>query len=183
MTERGWAEGNIFRNLYDLLIVPISGGQPRVLAENIKSLATLFETVSWSPDSKQLSYTNLREQGSKGDCYIVSINGGPPRKATQDPHPSFGGAFRAPLWDANAESVYLIAGNALWRISLQLPTFVPHSSRNFAVGFRWCWQLALLPPTCDAPHPLQISAASVERCLTPPPSYYPGQHKNSCRNL
>jgi len=118
VTEKGWAEGNVFRNLYDLLVVPISGGNLTVVAENIESLAILFETVSWSPDSKQLSYTDLREQGSKGDCYIVSINGGSPRKATQDPHPSFGGSFRAPLWDTRGESVYLIAGNALWRISL-----------------------------------------------------------------
>ena len=67
VTEKGWAEGNVFRNLYDLLIVPISDGNPRVVADDIESLAILFETVSWSPDSKQLSYTDLREQGSKGE--------------------------------------------------------------------------------------------------------------------
>jgi dipeptidyl aminopeptidase/acylaminoacyl peptidase len=118
VTAKGWADGNLFRNLYDLIIVPISGGNARVVAENIESLAILFETVSWSPDSKRLSYTDLREQGSKGDCYVVSINGGQPQKATQDPHPSFGGTFRAPLWDAEGQYVYLIAGNALWKISL-----------------------------------------------------------------
>src|SRR5262245_60085362 len=34
-------------------------------------------------------------------------------------------------------------------------TFVPHSSQNFAPGFRSCWQFAHLPPTCDVPHSLQ----------------------------
>ena len=118
VTEKGWAEGNVFRNLYDLLIIPISGGEPRILAENIESLAILFETVSWSPDGRRLSYTDWKEQGTKGDCYVVSSDGGPPRKVTQDPHPSFGGSFRAPLWDAQGESVYLIAGNALWKVTL-----------------------------------------------------------------
>ena len=119
VTEKGWAEGNLFRNLYDLLVVPFNNGHPRVVAENIESLSILFETVSWSPDGKTLSYTDLREQGTKGDCYLVSIDGGPPRKATQDTHPAFGaGSLRAPLWDAQGRSVYFIAGNAVWRVSI-----------------------------------------------------------------
>ena len=118
VTEKGWAVGNLFRNLYDLLVVPISGGHPRVVAENIESLNILFETVSWSPDGRTLSYTDLTGQGSKGECFLVSVEEGKPRKATEAPHPSFGSGFRAPLWNSHGNSLYFLAGNAVWKVSL-----------------------------------------------------------------
>ena len=118
VTEKGWAAGNLFRNLYDLLVVPLPTGHPRLVAENIESLSIFLETVSWSPDGRTLSYTDLTGQGSKGECFLVSVEEGKPRKATDAPHPSFGSALRAPLWDSQGNSLYFLADNAVWKVSL-----------------------------------------------------------------
>ncbi|HWX43612.1 MAG TPA: prolyl oligopeptidase family serine peptidase [Blastocatellia bacterium] len=117
VTEKGWDEGDLFRSLYDLVVVSMRGDGLRVVASNIESLAILLDTVSWSPDGKMLSYTDWK-QGTDGECYLVSVEDGQKRRAAETPHPSFGNAYRPPLWDASGQSLYFIATKALWKVDI-----------------------------------------------------------------
>jgi dipeptidyl aminopeptidase/acylaminoacyl peptidase len=113
-----WVSSDGVRNTFDLIVVSLADRQLRVVAKGIESITRFLFTVSWSPDGKLLSYTDLKDPGS-GDCFLVSASAGEPRNLTNKPHPGFGNAFRPPLWDAAGESLYLVGGNAIWRVSTQ----------------------------------------------------------------
>jgi Tol biopolymer transport system component len=79
--------------------------------------------VSWSPDSTKLSYTAPGPDG-RGDCFVVSADGGEPQNLTEGSHPSFSDADRAPLWDATGRFLYLLGGDALWKADVEARTAV-----------------------------------------------------------
>ncbi len=116
VSAKGSLVGSKFRRQFDLLVVsPKAGSTPRVLVKDIETAALVFLEISWSPDAKSLSYVET-ENGKPGECYLVNLSG-ETRKATDQAHPSFYGGYRAPLWNRNADAVYMLAGNAVWRIS------------------------------------------------------------------
>jgi dipeptidyl aminopeptidase/acylaminoacyl peptidase len=130
--RKGLRGGNRFENVFDLVLV--SGeGETRVLASNIPRSGSNF-SASWSPDGKMLSYVTLPD----GECYVVPVSGGPPRKVTQENHPAF--TDDAPTWDAEATDLYLLASsNALWRTSItggsgNEVAHIPHRSILSVIG-------------------------------------------------
>jgi dipeptidyl aminopeptidase/acylaminoacyl peptidase len=111
---KGWEGGNVLRDLSDLVVVSLSSAQARVVATNI-NLGFWKSRVSWSPDGKLLSYTT-----EDGECFIVPTGGGKPRKASTGPHPSFASAlFLPPIWDSTGQTLYFLASDALWKVSVE----------------------------------------------------------------
>ena len=108
---------------YDLVVVSLRSGTRRIVARDIMQGFVGF-AVSWSPDGKLLAFTHygseVTSEGDPGfrDCFIVSLNGENPRKATTARHPSFTQPWRPPLWDATGQQLLLQTSNALWSISL-----------------------------------------------------------------
>jgi dipeptidyl aminopeptidase/acylaminoacyl peptidase len=99
--------------LFDIRVVPLAGGTPRVLAA--RQPLTYGVSVSWSPDSKRLAYLtgDLHE---KGDCFVVSRDGGPATLLTTGSEHHFAADNRAPLWDAGGQFLYMLGGNDVCKI-------------------------------------------------------------------
>jgi len=110
------------RAVYDLVVVALAKGQPRIVASNVHMDYGL--AASWSPNGKLLAYTDSRPGTSTsgenlpGECFLVSVDGGDPHQLTQKQHPSFSRELRAPIWDVRGEHLYFLAGNALWKVSV-----------------------------------------------------------------
>ena len=109
-TNKGQQGANNHRSLFDLVVIS-KGGRPQVVAADIVQAAIWF-SVSWSPDSKWLSYTVFGERA----CYFVSSKGGAVRKVTGLPAST---AFLSPpRWDLASQNVYLQTANAVWKVSV-----------------------------------------------------------------
>jgi Tol biopolymer transport system component len=104
---------------YDLVVVETRTGRSRVVAPMAQGTSY---PVSWSPNSMLLAFTTSGDQ-TRGDCYVVPADGSePPRRITSGSHPGFSREFRAPLWNPDGRSVYLLSSGAqtgLWRISVE----------------------------------------------------------------
>ena len=96
-------------NAYDIVVASLSDCDPHVIASDVQNEHKF--SVGWSPEGDLLSYT------SEGDCFTVSVRGAGPQNLTSASEPSFGNTYRAPLWDAAGENLYLLASDTLWRIS------------------------------------------------------------------
>jgi len=116
LVHKGLKANNSRQSQHDLVVVSLPEARSRVVASNIQ-LSEWAISISWSPDGKLLSYT---EGGplAKGECYIVSISEGPPRKVTESAHPPFDGTSRSPLWDGPGQFLYFLSSNALWKVSV-----------------------------------------------------------------
>lgn len=111
--------------LYNLTAVELPDGRSRVLSAGVKMHGDI--SLSWSPDSRLLSYIAgqfvLRNRGVivtvvPGECFIVSAESGAVRPATLVTHPKFDGT-RPPLWAADGRSlVFLAENNSVWTISV-----------------------------------------------------------------
>lgn len=86
-----------------------------VPASQIKSAGGV--NVSWSPDSKFLSYL-AEGENSKIECFVVSAQDGTVRKLAVDTEVSFTAGFRVPVWEATGNTILLIAGGTLWKINV-----------------------------------------------------------------
>jgi dipeptidyl aminopeptidase/acylaminoacyl peptidase len=107
------------QRVYDLVVISLSNRSLQVVAPEIQ-LDYVGMTVSWSPDGKMLSYVTSSSGGPvRGDCFVVSVSGEAPRNITPTPHPYFGYAWRAPLWDATGENIYLLSSDSIWKASVR----------------------------------------------------------------
>ena len=109
-TNKGQLGNNVYRTVFDLVVIP-KGGSARVVAANIMQTGPWFN-VSWSPDGKWLSYFVIGE----GGCYLAPAMGGPVRRLTGLPPVRV--FLRPPLWDTASENVYVQTGKGLWRVSV-----------------------------------------------------------------
>ena len=103
---------------FDLLAVELKDSTTTALASNLHQ-GFVALGVSWSLDGT-LSYTTLESQpGQKPrrECYLVSPNRTKLRKVTGTPTSGFSQPLRPPLWDKTGQSLYLVGGNSLWRVS------------------------------------------------------------------
>lgn len=116
LAHKGLKSNNSRQSQHDLVVVSLPEARSRVVASNIP-LSEWAVSISWSPDGKLLSYTEGGPQ-AKGDCYIVPVSGGAPRKVTESPHPPFDGTSRSPLWDETGQFLYFFGSNALWKVSV-----------------------------------------------------------------
>jgi len=118
-STKGFESLNTMRRMHDLIVVSLSDARPRVIAPDIQ-LDFDGITVSWSPDGRLLSYITSGSGSSvNGDCFVVSANGGEPRNVTPSPHPLFSNGWRAPLWDAAGEHIYLLSSASVWKANVK----------------------------------------------------------------
>jgi Tol biopolymer transport system component len=73
----------------DIALLNVASGQVRTLVRSRVSLRNPFETGSpaWSPDGSRVVFTRSHEDGT--DLYVVSVEGGRPRKLTAGADPSW----------------------------------------------------------------------------------------------
>jgi len=118
-STKGFESQQSQQRVYDLAVVSLSDARPRVVAPDIQ-LDYVGMTVSWSPDGKMLSYITSSSGGPvKGDCFVVPVSGGEPRNTTPVPHPYFSNTWRAPLWDAIGEHIYLLSSDSIWKVRVR----------------------------------------------------------------
>lgn len=106
--------------LYDLLILDLTTRRTRLVAEDVQLGPTPF-TVSWSPDSRWLSYRTIGDL-AKGDLCLFSLQNGSLHNVTQPAHRDFSNlgwahATQPPLWTSSNHRVYFVAGRDLWEAS------------------------------------------------------------------
>ncbi len=131
---RGFAAEQSQQQLFDLKVVPISGGASRTLAERVP-LGELGISAAWSPDSRSIGYLS-----GPGDAFVVAAAGGAPRRVNGSHRPKFGiDSQSGPFFGARNDELFYIVDNAIWRVSLagsaepapiriagrELKTFVP----------------------------------------------------------
>jgi dipeptidyl aminopeptidase/acylaminoacyl peptidase len=110
--------------LWTLSTVAVSSRQITVAA-----VAVRFEydgaSFSWSPDSLHLAYSTggpSEMDSGTSDCYVVDLEGGPPRNVTKFPQQRLPQALlykqHPPLWNANGQFLYFIRGDSIWLTGL-----------------------------------------------------------------
>jgi TolB protein len=57
--------------------------------------------MKWSPDGQSIAFDVDKEGNGKEDIYVISANGGAPRRLTTDP-----AADNWPCWSQDGQSVY-----------------------------------------------------------------------------
>jgi dipeptidyl aminopeptidase/acylaminoacyl peptidase len=136
--NKGYEAPNTSQSVYDLVVVSLdSVSEPRIVASNVRQ--EFGFNVSWSPDSKLLSYTTSGVKAD-GECFLIPINGGEPRPAAVAAHPNFGSSFRPALWDATGRFLYfLTAQGALWKVSVAggQSAEVAHISNRTVLDIVW----------------------------------------------
>lgn len=103
-------EENTQQPVYQLVVYSLADRKAKVLVPKLEQNYGI--SVSWSPDGASLAYTDTR----KGDCWIVSRDGGEPRDVTPGTHPPFSDDHRAPLWDADGKLVVLLSTELYGRV-------------------------------------------------------------------
>lgn len=104
---------------FDLMLVSLASGARISLAPNLQQ-GFVALSVSWSPDSKTLSYTSFESQSGgqpRRECFLVSVDGKQNRKVSGVPATGFSNPLRAPLWDKTGRYLYLTTATSLWRVS------------------------------------------------------------------
>lgn len=100
--------------LFDLSVFSLGNGETRVLASDIR-LPHGGASFNWSPDASQLVYQTGGMEAT-GDCYLVSVKGGPIRNISNLQTHSNQSAYH-PLWDAEGRHVYFFHDDAIWKAS------------------------------------------------------------------
>lgn len=100
--------------LFDLGLVTAVTGERRTLVPNIRLLYGA-QGMSWSPDSSQVAYLTSLVEESKGECYVVEIKDGSPRRLASLPPEQVRQAQFAPVWDTVTNSTYFVREGALWK--------------------------------------------------------------------
>ena len=116
----GLRGGNNWRRLMDLYVVSLRDSATRLL---VPRLQQEVGKISWSPDGRWLAYTQFG-QDVDGELYVVAGDGGKPVRVSRGSHASFNivagtGVARVPLWARDGASIYMVAEDTLWRVSLQ----------------------------------------------------------------
>ena len=120
---KGIKAENSQQSVFALIFIKLPEKRLRVAAPEVFMSDGM--SVSWSPDGRWLSYTtseagyNPSREHVPGECFLVPADGGAPRKLTLTPHPDFGRFFRGPVWAADSESLYLLGGNALGKVTVK----------------------------------------------------------------
>jgi Tol biopolymer transport system component len=114
-TYRGDEAEGSQQALYDLHVYSPADRTSRTVASGLR-----FEygtSVSFSPDGTRLAVLTGGLRG-RGDCLVVPVDGGGPVNVTGSDHPDLSHPYRAPLWDADGRTIYIVGDGALWKIAV-----------------------------------------------------------------
>jgi RNA polymerase sigma factor (sigma-70 family) len=100
--------------LWELMLVPLNGSEPRTLAQKVPQMSGV--SFSWSPDGAYLAYFDSDLQ----DAWIVPAQGGEPVNLTAA-HPEIALPSYTegrPMWSADSRSLFFLGEGSLWQISV-----------------------------------------------------------------
>lgn len=98
---------------FDLISVSLLDGRPHVLAADV-SQSVLGMSSKWSPDSKLLAYIDGPQVNS--NCFVVSRDGGAPRKLIDVQPPAYDNERGLPIWDASTQEMYFLVSDSLKKV-------------------------------------------------------------------
>jgi dipeptidyl aminopeptidase/acylaminoacyl peptidase len=124
-TLRGQAGGSGYRNLFDIVVVPVQANEPaRTVASDVESMSTVM-SLSWSPDSRWIAWLvrHLHEDSPEEeevDCYVADLTS-ESRSVMKVSTPDEAGAThwstaRPPLWSGDGRFFVLVDRGILWRV-------------------------------------------------------------------
>lgn len=122
---------NTQQTTYELRVFSFADGNTKTIVPALEQEYGI--SVSWSPDSKSLAYTTAGPL-TKGDCYVVSADGGEPQLLTPGDHPPFSDEHRAPLWDSTGQNIYLISSENYGRLGTDKVWKASVAQRNYTVA-------------------------------------------------
>src|SRR5262249_18848546 len=110
----GEAEGSL-QPLYDLHVYSPADRKTRTVATRLR--LEYGTSVSFSPDGTRLAALTGGPKG-RGECLVVPVGGGEPVNHTGGDNPDLAHPYRAPLWDANGRTIYIVGDGALWKVAV-----------------------------------------------------------------
>jgi dipeptidyl aminopeptidase/acylaminoacyl peptidase len=112
--DRGFLAAESQQQVYDVQVVPIAGGEPRVVAKRAP-LAALGIAAAWSPDAKAIAYLT-----TSGEAFVVPPGGGAsPRKLATPPGRFQLDALAAPFFSSSGAALHFLSGDAIWKIAVR----------------------------------------------------------------
>jgi dipeptidyl aminopeptidase/acylaminoacyl peptidase len=114
-TYRGDEAEGSQQPLYDLHVRSLSDGATRPVAARLR--LEYGTSVSFAPDAARLAILTGGPK-ARGDCMVVPVDGGEPVNLSAAEHPDFSHPHRAPLWDAEGRSLYILGDGDLWKIAV-----------------------------------------------------------------
>ncbi|MBM3242932.1 sigma-70 family RNA polymerase sigma factor, partial [Candidatus Poribacteria bacterium] len=114
----GPASATVHQLLWDLLLVPLDGGEARPLTERVPQSSGV--NFSWAPDGKHLAYTTSGSLSSH-DVFIISTIGDEPKNLTATHKEKFVPFLHyedRPLWSADSRYLFCVGAGHLWQLSV-----------------------------------------------------------------
>ena len=118
MVTKPLQRSNAAGQLADIVLLPLGGGAPRVIARDLLDRGAHSAPMSWSPDGRWIAYVSERWDG-KADCYVADLQTDERRLLTGRGGKRFIYSGFGPLWDAESEAVFLPTAHALWRMEVE----------------------------------------------------------------
>ncbi len=101
--------------LYELYLLPLSGGPPKLLADSLKfRWGHLF---TWSPDGRYIACAT-KDNKAKGELFIISTVDGSQLNLTQDTDIELTNSPHPPLWNSDSKYLFCVARGDLWQIAI-----------------------------------------------------------------
>ena len=101
--------------LYELYLLPLSSGHPKLLADSLKF--GWGHSFTWSPDGRCIAYTT-EDKVSKGDLFLISVVDGKQLNLTQDTDIELTNSWQPPLWSSDSKHLFCVARGDLWRVTI-----------------------------------------------------------------
>lgn len=102
------------QNYYELVLIPLAGAEPKVLARQIPQ--NLGLTLSWSEDSRYLAYA-AAEGGQSGRIEVVPTDGSEPPRTLSGGDDIRLGDYGYLRWSSDSRFVYALAGSEVWELA------------------------------------------------------------------
>jgi dipeptidyl aminopeptidase/acylaminoacyl peptidase len=112
---RGDEADNSQQVLYDLHVYARVDRTTRMVATGLR--LEFGTSISFAPDGKRLAILTGGTKG-RGDCLVVSVDGGEPINLTKGDHPNLSHPSRPPLWDAEGRVIYIVGDGGLWKATV-----------------------------------------------------------------
>lgn len=99
---------------FDLVVVPLNGGEPRVVAAHIPMW--WGTSLSWSPDSKGLAYTTYDREQPAHLFVVVADGSQEPRRLSAEAGIQ-ADEYNGPYWSQDGRFIYCSRGNKIWEFA------------------------------------------------------------------